>query len=80
MDRLTRSTPDCAYGVRLGCLLGSAVITGCDTLLYNLHLAIEARCATLNKWYIGGQAHLVYMPPGLEIVQGIEDDCETSEP
>jgi hypothetical protein len=49
-------------------------------LPYNLYLALEASCPALNQGNIGRQAHLVDVPPSLQIIQGIEDDIEPLKP
>ena len=52
----------------------------CSDLLDDLYLSIEARRTTLNQGNIGSQAHLVDMPPRVQVVQGVEDNVEALKP
>jgi len=49
-------------------------------LLDNLHLSIEAGGTTLNQGDVRSQAHLVDMPPRVQVIQGIEDEIEALKP
>jgi hypothetical protein len=49
-------------------------------LLDDLDLAIEAGGAALHQRDIGCEAHLVHMPPRIQVVERIEDDVECLEP
>jgi hypothetical protein len=49
-------------------------------LLDDLDLPVEARGAALDQRDIGGQTHLVHVPPRIEVIERIEDDVEGLEP
>ena len=49
-------------------------------LFDDLDLAIEAHSSTLNQRHISAETHFVHVAPCGQIVQGIEDQCERSEP
>jgi hypothetical protein len=49
-------------------------------LLDDLDLPVEARGAALDQRDTGCQAHLVHMPPRIQIIQRIEDEIESLEP
>ena len=80
MNGLTRRAADRADGKGLGRLLGNAVVASRDALLDDLYVAVEARSATLDQRHIGEQAHLVDVPPCIQVIQRVEDNIETAEP
>jgi hypothetical protein len=49
-------------------------------LLDDLDLAVETRGAALDQRDIRCQAHLVHMPPRIQVVERIEDNVEGLEP
>jgi len=49
-------------------------------LLDDLDLSVEACGATLDQGDVGGQTHLIDMPPCIQVIQRIEDDAEGPEP
>lgn len=77
---LTWGAPNRTDRERLWRVLWRAIVTGCDTFLDYLNLAIEASSTALNERNVGRQTHLVYVPPRFHIVQRIEDNIETSKP
>lgn len=77
---LTGCAPDRADREALRSDFRATVVACGDTLLDHLYLPVKACCAALDERNIGGQAHLVDMSSGFEIVQRIEDDSESLEP
>jgi hypothetical protein len=77
---LTWGTSNSADGEALWCFLRSAIVTRRDTLLYDLDLSIETSSTTFNKRNVCSQAHLVYMPSCLQIVQCVEYYGEAFKP
>lgn len=49
-------------------------------LFDHFHLPIEARRAALDQRNISGQAHLIHMPPCIQIIKRIEHNIEALEP
>ena len=43
-------------------------------------MPVEACCTALNERHVGRQAHFIDMPPRIEIVQRIEDECKGLKP
>jgi len=96
MYRLTWCTSDCANREALRHLFCIAVVTFrfplpwsaaapfenlCRAYFLNdLHLPIEAGCATLDKRPACRQTQLIDMPPRLKIVQRIENEIEGLKP
>lgn len=80
MYRLTWCAANCANRKGFWRVFWRAIVARCDALLDNLDLAIEARSAALDQGHIGSQTHLVYMPPCVHVVQGIEDNVKASKP
>lgn len=62
---------------RTSCLFGRCQLS---YLLDDLNLAIKSRSPTLNQGHVGREAHPVHMPPGIKIIQGIENNVERPEP
>ena len=77
---LTRRTPNRANGKRFWHFFWIAVVTFCLAFLDDLDLAVEAHGAALNQGHIGGEAHLVHVAAGVEVVEGIEDESEGLKP
>jgi hypothetical protein len=46
----------------------------------DLHLAVEPSGTALDQRHVGGQTHLVHMPPRLQIVQRVEHESKRLEP
>ena len=80
MDRLAGCAADGADGESLGRLFRRAVVACCHALLDDLDLAVEAGRAAFDQRDVGGQTHLVDVPPGIEVVEGVEDEGKAREP
>jgi hypothetical protein len=80
VDWLTRRTSNCANGKRLRHFLRITIVAFCPTFLNDLDLTVEAHGATLDQGHVGGEAHLVHVAAGVEVVEGIEDEGEGLKP
>ena len=80
MNRLARRASNGANGEALGCLFWCTIIACSHALLDNLNLPVETSGTALNQRDVSGQAHLVDMPSGIQVIQSVEDYCELLEP
>mmetsp|Transcript_40067 Transcript_40067/g.101791 ORF Transcript_40067/g.101791 Transcript_40067/m.101791 type:complete len:277 (+) Transcript_40067:881-1711(+) len=73
---LLRRGSDCAIRIDLLSGLCLALEALCLALLYHGHLAQVPSRARLQQRFLGGQAESVHVPPGLQVVERIDDHIE----